>query len=86
MTYTLLARCSKTGALGVGNRHLFPCRGQQMPAIASNVGAITAQAFFNTTAEGVGTASPGARPPSRASSRAAARCRQRFRVSPGGAR
>ena len=54
MTYTLLARCPKTGALGVSIATYSLAVGSKCPAIASNVGAITTQAFVNPTLKALG--------------------------------
>ena len=54
MTYTLLARCPKTGALGVSIATYSLAVGSKCPAIASKVGAITTQAFVNPTLKALG--------------------------------
>ena len=54
MTYTLLARCPRTGALGVGIATYSLAVGSKCPAIASNIGAITTQAFVNPTLKALG--------------------------------
>ena len=54
MTYTLLARCPRTGALGVGIATYSLAVGSKCPAIASSVGAITTQAFVNPTLKALG--------------------------------
>jgi uncharacterized Ntn-hydrolase superfamily protein len=54
MTYTLLARCPRTGALGVGIATYSLAVGSKCPAIASNVGAMTTQAFVNPTLKALG--------------------------------
>jgi uncharacterized Ntn-hydrolase superfamily protein len=54
MTYTLLARCPRTGALGLGIATYSLAVGSKCPAIASNVGAITTQAFVNPTLKALG--------------------------------
>ena len=54
MTYTLLARCPRTGALGVGIATYSLAVGSKCPAIASGVGAMTTQAFVNPTLKVLG--------------------------------
>ena len=52
MTYTL--RCPRTGALGVSIATYSLAVGSKCPAIVSNVGAITTQAFVNPTLKALG--------------------------------
>jgi len=49
VTYTLLARCPVTGAFGIGIATYSLAVGSKCPAIASNIGALTTQAFVNPT-------------------------------------
>ena len=54
MTYTLLARCPRTGALGIGIATYSLAVGSKCPAIASGIGALTSQAFVNPTLKALG--------------------------------
>ena len=54
MTYTLLAKCPRTGALGIGIATYSLAVGSKCPAIAAGVGAITTQAFVNPTFKALG--------------------------------
>jgi uncharacterized Ntn-hydrolase superfamily protein len=54
MTYTLLARCPKTGAFGIGIATYSLAVGSKCPAIATGVGAMTSQAFVNPTLKALG--------------------------------
>ncbi len=47
MTYTLIGRCGRTGALGVGVATYSLAVGGLCPAVISGVGAIASQAFVN---------------------------------------
>ena len=54
MTYTLLAKCSRTGAIGIGIATYSLAVGGKCPAIATGSGAITTQAFVNPTFKSLG--------------------------------
>lgn len=54
MTYTLIARCSRTGAFGVGIATYSLAVGAKCPAIATGIGALTTQAFVNPTFKALG--------------------------------
>lgn len=54
MTYTLVARCAKTGSLGIGIATYSLAVGAKCPAIASGIGALTTQAFVNPTLKALG--------------------------------
>jgi uncharacterized Ntn-hydrolase superfamily protein len=54
MTYTLIARCPATGALGIGIATYSLAVGAKVQAIASGVGAIATQAFVNPTFKALG--------------------------------
>lgn len=54
MTYTLIARCSRTGAFGIGIATYSLAVGSKCPAIATNLGAIATQAFVNPTFKAFG--------------------------------
>lgn len=54
MTYTLIARCPRTGAFGVGIATYSLAVGAKCPAMATGVGAITTQAFVNPTFKALG--------------------------------
>ena len=49
MTYTLIARCPRSGAFGIGIATYSLAVGAKCPAIATGVGALTTQAFVNPT-------------------------------------
>jgi len=54
MTYTLIARCPRTGAFGIGIATYSLAVGAKCPAIATGVGALTTQAFVNPTFKALG--------------------------------
>ena len=54
MTYTLVARCPRSGAFGVGIATYSLAVGAKCPAIATGVGALTTQAFVNPTFKALG--------------------------------
>jgi uncharacterized Ntn-hydrolase superfamily protein len=54
MTYTLLARCPRTGALGIGLATYSLAVGSKCPAVATNIGVMTTQAFVNPTLKALG--------------------------------
>jgi len=54
MTYTLVARCKRSGALGIGIATYSLAVGSKCPAIATGVGAMTSQAFVNPTLKALG--------------------------------
>ncbi len=54
MTYTLLARCPHSGALGVGIATYSLAVGGLCPVVISGVGAMTSQAFVNPTLKTLG--------------------------------
>jgi uncharacterized Ntn-hydrolase superfamily protein len=54
MTYTLVARCPRSGALGVGIATYSLAVGAKCPAIATGIGALTTQAFVNPTFKALG--------------------------------
>jgi uncharacterized Ntn-hydrolase superfamily protein len=54
MTYTLVARCPKSGAFGIGIATYSLAVGAKCPAIATGVGALTTQAFVNQTFKALG--------------------------------
>lgn len=54
MTYTILGHCPRTGALGIAIATYSLAVGGLCPAIRSNVGAITSQAFANPELRVVG--------------------------------
>ncbi len=54
MTYTLVARCPKSGAFGIGIATYSLAVGSKCPAIATRCGAITTQAFVNPTFKALG--------------------------------
>ncbi len=54
MTYTILARCERTGALGIGIATYSLAVGAKVPAIATGVGAVASQAFVNPTFRNLG--------------------------------
>lgn len=54
MTYTLLGRCGRTGALGVGIATYSLAVGGLCPVVISGVGALTSQAFVNPTLKSLG--------------------------------
>jgi uncharacterized Ntn-hydrolase superfamily protein len=49
MTYTLVARCARSGALGIGVATYSLAVGGLCPAVVSGVGAVASQAFVNPT-------------------------------------
>ena len=49
MTYTLIARCPRSGAFGVGIATYSLAVGAKCPAITTGIGALTTQAFVNPT-------------------------------------
>lgn len=55
MTYTIVARCARTGALGVGIATYSLAVGAKVPAAVTGVGAVASQAFVNPTFRGLGT-------------------------------
>ena len=54
MTYTLVARCPRSGALGIGIATYSLAVGSKCPAAATGCGAITTQAFVNPTFKALG--------------------------------
>jgi uncharacterized Ntn-hydrolase superfamily protein len=54
MTYTILGYCSRSGALGLGIATYSLAAGGLCPAIRSNTGVITSQAFVNPELRGLG--------------------------------
>ena len=54
MTYTILGHCSGTGAFGIGIATYSLAVGGLCPAIRSNVGVVTSQAFVNPELRGLG--------------------------------
>ncbi len=54
MTFTLVARCPRSGAFGVAIATYSLAVGAKCPAIATGVGAITTQAFVNPTFKALG--------------------------------
>lgn len=54
MTYTLIGRCARTGALGVGIATYSLAVGGLCPFIVSGVGAMTSQAFVNPALKTLG--------------------------------
>src|ERR671933_1932073 len=56
MTYTILGHCVRTGALGIGVATYSLAVGGLCPAIRSNVGVLTSQAFVNPELRGLGAA------------------------------
>jgi uncharacterized Ntn-hydrolase superfamily protein len=54
MTYTILGHCSRTGALGLGVATYSLAVGGLCPAVRSNVGVVTSQAFVNPELRGLG--------------------------------
>lgn len=54
MTYTLVARCPATGALGVGIATYSLAVGSKCPAVATGIGALSSQAFVNPTLKALG--------------------------------
>jgi uncharacterized Ntn-hydrolase superfamily protein len=55
MTYTLLGRCERTGALGVAIATYSLAVGASGPAVVRGAGAITSQAFGNPLLRTIGT-------------------------------
>jgi len=54
MTYTLVARCPRSGAFGIGIATYSLAVGAKCPAIATGTGALTTQAFVNPTFKALG--------------------------------
>jgi len=54
MTYTLIARCPRSGAFGIGIATYSLAVGAKCPAIATGIGALTTQAFVNPTFKALG--------------------------------
>jgi len=54
MTYTLLARCPRSGALGIGVATYSLAVGGLCPLVVSGVGAVASQAFVNPTLKTLG--------------------------------
>jgi uncharacterized Ntn-hydrolase superfamily protein len=54
MTYTLLARCPRSGALGIGVATYSLGVGGLCPVVVSGVGAVASQAFVNPTLKTLG--------------------------------
>lgn len=54
MTYTIVARCPRTGHLGIGIATYSLAVGGLCPAVESNVGAVSSQAFVNPELKGLG--------------------------------
>ena len=54
MTFTLIARCPRTGAFGIGIATYSLAVGSKCPAIATGTGAIATQAFVNPTFKALG--------------------------------
>ena len=54
MTYTLVARCRRSGAFGIGIATYSLAVGAKCPAIATGIGALTTQAFVNPTLKALG--------------------------------
>lgn len=54
MTYTLIARCPRSGAFGIGIATYSLAVGSKCPAIATGAGAIATQAFVNPTFKALG--------------------------------
>lgn len=54
MTYTLIARCPRSGAFGIGIATYSLAVGAKCPAIATGIGALTTQAFVNPTLKALG--------------------------------
>lgn len=54
MTYTVMAKCPRTGAFGIGIATYSLAVGAKCPAIATHIGAITTQAFVNPTFKALG--------------------------------
>jgi uncharacterized Ntn-hydrolase superfamily protein len=54
MTYTLIGRCARTGALGVGIATYSLAVGGLCPVVVSGCGAIASQAFVNPTLKTLG--------------------------------
>lgn len=54
MTFTVMAKCPRTGAFGIGIATYSLAVGAKCPAIATHVGAITTQAFVNPTFKALG--------------------------------
>ena len=54
MTYTLIARCPRTGALGIGIATYSLAVGAKCPAISTGIGALSTQAFVNPTFKALG--------------------------------
>lgn len=55
MTYTILARCSRSGRIGVGIATYSLAVGGLCPAVRSGAGAVTSQAFVNPELRQLGT-------------------------------
>lgn len=54
MTYTLIARCPRSGAFGIGIATYSLAVGAKCPAIATGIAALTTQAFVNPTFKALG--------------------------------
>jgi uncharacterized Ntn-hydrolase superfamily protein len=54
MTYTLIGRCARTGALGIGIATYSLAVGGLCPVVISDVGAMTSQAFVNPVLKTLG--------------------------------
>jgi uncharacterized Ntn-hydrolase superfamily protein len=54
MTFTLIGRCPRSGALGIGITSYSLAVSSKCPAVATHVGAITSQAFVNPTFKALG--------------------------------
>lgn len=54
MTYTVMARCSRTGAFGIAIATYSLAVGAKCPAISTHGGALTTQAFVNPTFKALG--------------------------------
>ena len=54
MTYTIVGSCGRTGQLGVGIATYSLAVGALAPAVASNAGALTSQAFVNPELRALG--------------------------------
>lgn len=54
MTYTIVARCPRTGQIGIGIATYSLAVGGLCPAVESNVGAVSSQAFVNPELKGLG--------------------------------
>jgi uncharacterized Ntn-hydrolase superfamily protein len=54
MTYTLITRCPRSGAFGIGIATYSLAVGAKCPAIATGIGVLTTQAFVNPTFKALG--------------------------------